>query len=168
MHDELVHALEGRIPRKLATELTDDFFLMRRDLAAGMPGRAAPGKFVETLVQALQFLNDGTYDEHPSVDRALQALESSSTLSDGLRICAPRIARSMYTLRNSRLPDRSATRPRVGGSRLLNTVPVNVGVANRRRRRLSGRASWRCRTAAENGRMHRSATRPANGSSRGP
>lgn len=102
MRDELIQALAGAIPAKLASELVDDFLTIRRDVAAGIPGRAAPGKFVESVVQALQFIATGAYDDHPAVDRALQTIEGLTGLDDGLRICGARIARSMYTLRNKR------------------------------------------------------------------
>jgi hypothetical protein len=102
MRDELVHALAGWIPAKLATELADDFLAIRRDVAAGNPGRTAPGKLVESVAQALQFLDSGRYDDRPAVDRVLQAAEGLTGLDDGLRICVARIARSMYALRNKR------------------------------------------------------------------
>ena len=102
MRDELVQALSARIPATLAAEFVDDFLAIRRDVAAGLSGRAAPGKFVESLVQALQFMATGTHDDHPSVDRALQTIEGLTALDEGLRLCAARIARSMYTLRNKR------------------------------------------------------------------
>jgi len=102
MRDDLIQALTAKLPRRLAGELVDDFLTIRRDVAAGIPGRAAPGKFVESVVQALQYLATGTYDDHPAVDRALSAAESLKVLDDSLRICTARVARSMYTLRNKR------------------------------------------------------------------
>lgn len=102
MRSELLQALSLRLPDKLAAELVDDFLTIRRDAAVGMPGRAAPGKFVESVVQVLQFLATGLYDDHPAVDRLLRTLEDHPSLDAGLRICASRIARSMYTLRNKR------------------------------------------------------------------
>jgi hypothetical protein len=102
MRDELVQALAGWIPAKLAAELVEDFLTIRRDVAVGIPGRAAPGKFVESVVQVLQFLTTGAYDDRPAVDRVLQTAEGHTGLDEGLRICVARIARSMYTLRNKR------------------------------------------------------------------
>lgn len=102
MRSELLTALSTRLPDKLAAELVNDYLIIRRDVAAGMPGRAAPGRFVESVVQALQVLATGEHDEHPAVDRVLRSLEDHSSLDVGLRICASRIARSMYTLRNKR------------------------------------------------------------------
>jgi hypothetical protein len=66
-------------------------------------GRGSPGKFVETVVQALQFLEKGTYDIRPDVDAYLRTVESrKSGVDDGLRICAARISRAMYALRSKR------------------------------------------------------------------
>jgi len=69
----------------------------------GTLGRASPGKFVETLVQIMQFLDSGAYDQKPTVDAFFRGIESgSSCLDDGLRICAGRIGRAMYALRSKR------------------------------------------------------------------
>ena len=76
---------------------------MRQDVATGTLERAAPGKFVEALVQVLEFLEAGTYSAKPDVDRFLRSLESRpSTLDDGLRVCAARLGRAMYSLRSKR------------------------------------------------------------------
>ena len=76
---------------------------MRQDVAAGTLERAAPGKFVEALVQALEFLESGSYSKKPDVDGFLRGIESrASHLDDGLRICAARLGRAMYALRNKR------------------------------------------------------------------
>ncbi len=88
---------------KLAAELAGDFIKVRQDHATGTLERASPGKFVETFVQCLQQVATGKFDEKPDVDAFLnQKLESLSALSDGLRLCAGRIARAIYTLRNKR------------------------------------------------------------------
>lgn len=103
LKDRLVSALSNRLPRNLAEELVSDFLTIRHDVASSTLGRSAPGKFVETLVQVLQYLDSGRYESKPRVDFFLRSIESaSSSLDDGLRICAARIARSMYTLRNKR------------------------------------------------------------------
>jgi hypothetical protein len=45
----------------------------------------------------------GTYDAKSRVDEYLRTLESkASSLDDGLRTCAARVGRAMYTLRNKR------------------------------------------------------------------
>src|SRR5437870_1575516 len=97
-------ALETTLPPQLAADLVAEFLEIRRDVATGTLGRASPGKFVETIVQALQALeNGGRYDKQPQVDSYLRGIESrSSTLPDGLRICASRLARAMYALRSKR------------------------------------------------------------------
>jgi hypothetical protein len=92
------------MPSELANDLTSQFVDIRRDVATSTLGRSAPGKFVETVVQVLQaFENGGTYDSQPSVDTFLKNIESRpSTLPEGLRICAARLARAMYALRSKR------------------------------------------------------------------
>jgi hypothetical protein len=101
-HIDLGDALKP-LPTEIASDLVSEFLEMRRDVMSRNLGRSSPGKFVETLVQALQFMERGSYDKRPSVDSYLKGLESSgSGLDDGLRICAARIGRSMYTLRNKR------------------------------------------------------------------
>lgn len=97
-------ALATAIPQQLADDLAEQFVDIRRDVATSTLGRGAPGKFVESVVQALQALEQGgKYDAKPSVDSYLTGLESRpSTLPDGLRICAARLGRAMYSLRSKR------------------------------------------------------------------
>jgi len=64
--------------------------------------RASLGKFVETFVQCLQYLATGSFDEKPDVDGYLSKHAENTQLSEGLRICAARLARFIYTLRNKR------------------------------------------------------------------
>lgn len=100
---KLIAALNKQLPSELAEDMTNNFLILRQDMVTGTLGRSAPGKFVETLVQILQFLESGTYENNPKVDGYLLKLESrSTTLDDGLKICATRIGRAMYTLRNKR------------------------------------------------------------------
>jgi len=98
----LVTALAKGLPQALAADLADNFLSLRQDAATGTLGRASPGKFVETVVQSLQFLDCGKYDAKPDVDAFLRAVESRPGLDDGLRICCARIARAMYSLRSKR------------------------------------------------------------------
>lgn len=98
----LVAALDGMITAKLAAELVRDFIKIRRDYATRTLERASTGKFVETFVQVLQHMSTGKYDDAPKVDDYLDKKAESTSLPDGLRICAARIARAMYTLRNKR------------------------------------------------------------------
>ena len=101
--DELVAALELRIPRGLAVDLVDSFLTIRRDVASATLGRTAPGKFVETVVQILQHLATGNHDTRPNVDAFLRDADNKAHgVDDGLRVCAARVGRSMYSLRNKR------------------------------------------------------------------
>jgi len=100
---ELINELEKYIPGNLATDLVNYFLQIRADLATEVLERSAPGKFIETVVQILQFLETGKFDQSPNVDQYLKNLESRPTiLHDDLRITLARIARSSYTLRNKR------------------------------------------------------------------
>jgi hypothetical protein len=100
----LSSALATTLPPELADDLVEEFLEIRRDVATGTLGRSSPGKFVETVVQALQALeNAGNYESPPKVEPYLKALESrAGTLPDGLRVCASRLARAMYALRSKR------------------------------------------------------------------
>jgi hypothetical protein len=98
----LIQQISSRIPPELASDLVDRYLVIRQDLATRTLERATPGKFVETFVQILQFLDKGVYDEQPKVDDYLRAVEGQVSLDEGLRICASRVARFIYTLRNKR------------------------------------------------------------------
>jgi hypothetical protein len=99
----LANALSGLIGTKLAGELVADFIKIGQDLATKTLERASSGKFVETFVQCLQQIANGSYDQKPNVDEYLnRKAELESKLPEDLRICAARIARAMYTLRNKR------------------------------------------------------------------
>lgn len=81
----------------------DDFIKLRRDAATSTLERVTPGKFVESLVQCLQQLATGKHDTKPDVDVYLsKQIENQTALPEGLRICAARLARFIYTLRNKR------------------------------------------------------------------
>lgn len=99
----LAHALTGLLGQTLAEELTADFVKLRQDCATATLERASPGKIVETFVQCLQQMATGKYDAKPDVDGYLsKRAENETALPEGLRICAVRVARSIYTLRNKR------------------------------------------------------------------
>jgi len=103
--DELVRALTGTIGKQLATDLVRDFLVIRQDALTGTLERGNAGKFVETVVQALQYIErKGKFDVKPSVDDYLSKLadRTAPPLDDGLRIVASRVGRAMYTLRNKR------------------------------------------------------------------
>lgn len=96
-------ALAGYLGATLAAELVHDFVKLRHDCSTGTLERASPGKFVETFVQCLQQLANGTYDAKPDVDGYLsKKAENEAQLPEGLRICGTRLARSIYTFRNKR------------------------------------------------------------------
>jgi hypothetical protein len=99
----LIDLLSKKTPAILAENLVDCFLQIRQDVQTGVLERAQPGKFVEYIVQVLDFLETRTFPEKPDVDLFLRTLENrASPLDDGLRICASRIARSTYSLRNKR------------------------------------------------------------------
>jgi hypothetical protein len=100
---KLISALSGIVGPELAVDLVSDFLKIRSDAATRTLERASSGKFVETVVQCLQFVAGGSFDAKPDVDGYLnKKVENETRLPEDLRICAARIARSMYTLRNKR------------------------------------------------------------------
>lgn len=99
----ILAALAKGLPQDLCDDLLREFLQIRQDVATGTLGRSSPGKFVETIVQCLQYLDCGKHDRKPEVEKFLVGLESrSSVVRDDLRICANRIARAMYSLRSKR------------------------------------------------------------------
>lgn len=99
----IASALAKSLPDDLCNDLLNDYLQIRHDVATRTLGRGAPGKFVETVVQCLQYLDTGKYDEKPNVEKFLVSLESrQAKIRDDLRICANRIARAMYSLRSKR------------------------------------------------------------------
>lgn len=101
--ERLIQALTVSLPAELVCHLMEHFLALRQDVLTRTLGRSAPGKFVETLVQMLQHLETGRYEATPKVDEYLRNLDSRGlSLDDGLRVCAARVGRAMYTLRNKR------------------------------------------------------------------
>lgn len=99
----LISLLSKALPPGLGENLVDCFLQIRQDAQTATLERSQPGKFVEYFVQALEHLETGKYSEKPDVDGYLKGLESrQSNLDEGLRICASRVARAMYSLRNKR------------------------------------------------------------------
>lgn len=98
----LAGALTGLLGLPLATDLAANLVKIRRDCSTWTLERAAPGKFVETFVQSLQQIDTGAYDVKPNVDEYLSKKVENTSLPDGLRICAARVARSMYAFRSKR------------------------------------------------------------------
>jgi hypothetical protein len=99
---KLVAALSKSIPQQLAKDLVDDFLQLRQDVATATLGRSAGGKIIETTVQILEQLESGKYSAKPDIDKYLLQVESKTGLDEGLRICAARLARSMYAIRSKR------------------------------------------------------------------
>lgn len=101
--DHLINELAKHINPALATDLVSEFLEIQSDCKTGTFGRSPAGKFIETVVQVLQFFENGSYDTTLNVDSYLKGIESRvSSLNDDLRLCCARIARSCYTLRNKR------------------------------------------------------------------
>lgn len=98
----LVKLLSTSLPAKLAEDLVESFIQLRRDVSTNTLGRTDAGKFVESFVQVMQGLETGKHEKKPDVDYYLRAVQSRPGLDDGLRICAARVARAMYSLRNKR------------------------------------------------------------------
>lgn len=98
----LAAALAGLLGPTLAADLAGDLVKIRGDCATRTLERAALGKFVETFVQCLQYIDTGTYDAKPRVDECLRKKVENTSMPEGLRICAARVARSIYTFRNKR------------------------------------------------------------------
>jgi len=101
--DEIIIDLSKSFPPILANDLVKEFVELRKDLQTLTLNRASAGKFIETVVQILEYLETNNYSVQPSVDGYLKNLESRSTsLNDDLKISLRRIARATYTLRNKR------------------------------------------------------------------
>jgi hypothetical protein len=99
----LARLIESTVGHPLAAALVGEFVKIRQDYATKTLERASPGKFVEKFVQCLQHMTTGAHEDKPNVDDYLaKRVENEGGLSEGLRLCAARIARSMYTLRNKR------------------------------------------------------------------
>ena len=101
--EEIESILLARVEPKLVSDLLDSFLSIRNDVLTGTLERSGPGKFVETVVQVLQFLETGAYDQKPDVDKFLRELETRTTsLEDSLKLIVSRVSRSVYAFRNKR------------------------------------------------------------------
>lgn len=99
----LSRAIESLVGEDLAGDIVSDFLKLRRDVATGTLERSSAGKFVESFVECLQEISTNAHGGASSVDDYLNnRVENDKALPDGLRLCASRIARSIYTLRNKR------------------------------------------------------------------
>jgi hypothetical protein len=118
--EDIAKALGSKVSVSLAEELTALFVQIRQDYATKTLERSSPGKFVETFVQCCQFMVSGTWEEKPKVDSFLQTLENETKLPEGLRVCAARYARAMYTLRNRRsIAHKNVINPNISDLRLI-------------------------------------------------
>jgi hypothetical protein len=100
---DLIAAFEPSLGNKLSTDFVDQYIQIRRDYVTTTLGRTSPGKFVVIFVQVVQQLARGKFDAQPNVEGfLLKDIEGLTNLNDGIRICAARVARSMYSLRNKR------------------------------------------------------------------
>lgn len=100
--DALIAALQGYVGTQLATDLVTDYLKVRQDYATRTLERAPCGKFIETCVQCFEYISTGKFSVKPDVDLYLDKKAEGTSLPDGLRICAARVARSVYTFRNKR------------------------------------------------------------------
>lgn len=101
--DDLTDELAKTLPGSLSSDLVSYYVSIRRDTATRTVGMATPGKFVETVVQILQYLEKRTWDISPKVDGYLKGLENGgSSLPGDLRLTLQRVVRGMYTMRNKR------------------------------------------------------------------
>ena len=99
----LARAIESLVGEALALAIATEYVKLRRDVSTGTLERVSVGKFVESFVQGLQWIMAGQYDTSPKVDYYLRSqVECETSLPDGLRICASRVARALYTMRNKR------------------------------------------------------------------
>jgi hypothetical protein len=99
----MVNLLSASLDKKLSTELVNYFLDIKQEYKTKQLGKNSVGKFVETVVQVLQYLDTGKYEKKPDVDGYLKNLESRKTsLDDSLKLCCARVARAAYTMRNKR------------------------------------------------------------------
>jgi hypothetical protein len=103
---ELISELKKHLPTELAEDIVSQFLSIKSDVATITLERSAPGKFVETVVQILQYLSEGSYSKSfktGEVEDYLKNTESRPVnLQPDLKINVTRIARGMYSLRNKR------------------------------------------------------------------
>jgi hypothetical protein len=125
-HLELIDELKKSIPGELAADVVNEFMLIRMDVATQTLERVTPGKFVETVVQILQYLATGTYNKSfksGEVEDFLKNTEARTiNLPPDLKIVVTRVARGMYSLRSKRgIAHKSEVDPNVSDLRYLYT-----------------------------------------------
>ena len=121
---QLTDELRKYLPSELAADLVNQFMSIRIDVTTETLERAAPGKFVETVVQVLQYLASGTYSKSfksGEVEDFLKNTEARPvSLPEDLRIVLTRVARGMYSLRSKRgIAHKSAIDPNIYDLRYL-------------------------------------------------
>ena len=121
---QLTDELRKYLPSELAADLVNQFMSIRIDVTTETLERAAPGKFVETVVQVLQYLASGTYSKSfksGEVEDFLKNTEARPVnLPEDLRIVLTRVARGMYSLRSKRgIAHKSAIDPNIYDLRYL-------------------------------------------------
>ena len=102
----VVQEISKAIPQELAKDIVNSFLSIRSDASNNVLERSSPGKFVETIVQILQYLDTGCFSvsfKAGQIDDYLKNAESRPhDLSPNLKLVVTRVARAMYSLRNSR------------------------------------------------------------------
>jgi len=121
---ELIEELKKYLPVELAADIVNQFMSIRLDVTTETLERAAPGKFVETVVQILQYLASGTYSKSfraSEIDDFLKNTEARPiNLLPDLKIVLTRVARGMYSLRSKRgITHKSAVDPNIYDLRYL-------------------------------------------------
>lgn len=103
---ELISELQNYLPSELAEDIVKQFLSIRTDVATSTLERSTPGKFVETVVQILQYLSTGTYSQSFKVGEIDDFLKNTDgypvNFPPDLKINVTRIARGMYSLRSKR------------------------------------------------------------------
>jgi len=115
---ELIYELKKHLPEELAADLVNQFMSIRTDVATGTLERSAPGKLVETLVQILQYIDNGAYTKtfkSGGIEDFLKNAESRPlNLPQDLKIVLTRVARGMYSLRSKRgITHKGAVNPNI-------------------------------------------------------
>lgn len=123
---KLIDELKKSLPRELAADVVNEFMSIRMDVATQTLERAAPGKFVETVVQILQYLSKGTYNKSFKSGEVEDFLKNTEArpinLPPNLKIVVTRVARGMYSLRSKRgIAHKSAIDPNIYDLRYLYT-----------------------------------------------
>jgi len=103
---ELISELKIYLPLELAEDIVKQFLSIRTDVATSTLERSASGKFVETVVQILQYRSGGSYSKSFNVGDIEDFLKNTEArpvnLPPDLKINVTRIARGMYSLRSKR------------------------------------------------------------------